>query len=265
MQTALGREQGGKGTGLGLSLARSITSLSGGRLGVKSKYGEGSTFWVEFPFFVSLFTFPWRQTLTLDRSKVGPQTRDWNSSDSHRRVSSNSCLGQTFPPTRKHSSSFGSSIGSMATPSSTYSDVMSEYSFGKPWSTGLWSPGKPTADGLPKIDESHGAIEMLSLSAASTINSTPTMAHSPLSFYGSTLRSPPLLSPPTPTAPPSTPEIAATSTMAPSPSAFPSPPTLPRVTSTASNSTVTSNNASKSIGFEHGPVSSLASLSLSAR
>ena len=38
---------GGKGTGLGLALVRQIVKLSGGRLGVKSKANEGSTFWVE--------------------------------------------------------------------------------------------------------------------------------------------------------------------------------------------------------------------------
>lgn len=46
-QTELGRQQGGKGTGLGLALVRQIVKLSGGRLGVKSKANEGSTFWVE--------------------------------------------------------------------------------------------------------------------------------------------------------------------------------------------------------------------------
>ncbi|KAG6381739.1 hypothetical protein JVT61DRAFT_344 [Boletus reticuloceps] len=45
-QTEQGRQQGGKGTGLGVG---SCTAYRGGRLGVRSKLGHGSTFWVELP------------------------------------------------------------------------------------------------------------------------------------------------------------------------------------------------------------------------
>jgi hypothetical protein len=51
-----------------LALVRSIVKLSGGRLGVRSKVGEGSTFWVELPLCVG------RKTLIVSGSAGSDKT-----------------------------------------------------------------------------------------------------------------------------------------------------------------------------------------------
>ncbi len=65
-QTEQGRLQGGKGTGLGLALVRQIVKLSGGRLGVQSKVGEGSTFWVELRKYLSQSSYAHTRAAHLD-------------------------------------------------------------------------------------------------------------------------------------------------------------------------------------------------------
>lgn len=50
-QTQAGAASGHKGTGLGLAIVKNIVEAHDGAVGVNSKIGEGSTFWVDLPLF----------------------------------------------------------------------------------------------------------------------------------------------------------------------------------------------------------------------
>ncbi|KAF9653820.1 hypothetical protein BDM02DRAFT_3215706 [Thelephora ganbajun] len=96
-QTEQGRQQGGKGTGLGLALVRQIVKLSGGRLGLISKVGKGSTFWVELPLGVG------EKALTIlseDKRPANPRIRSMDRG----------------PPTAPHSPGSDSTPGSPSAP-----------------------------------------------------------------------------------------------------------------------------------------------------
>ncbi|KZV96435.1 hypothetical protein EXIGLDRAFT_733351 [Exidia glandulosa HHB12029] len=76
VQTDVGKLQGGKGSGLGLALVRHIVKLSGGRLGVQSRAGQGSCFWVELPLGVGQRVLalgaPWSMLAEQDQPSSRP-------------------------------------------------------------------------------------------------------------------------------------------------------------------------------------------------
>ncbi|KAJ7602458.1 hypothetical protein DFH06DRAFT_360709 [Mycena polygramma] len=80
VQTSIGQSSG-SGTGLGLAIVKQIVRLSGGRLGVTSRRGEGSKFWVElsYPIATAAEIRTARDTNTLifpAPSYGGPRNKD---------------------------------------------------------------------------------------------------------------------------------------------------------------------------------------------
>ncbi|GAA5885713.1 hypothetical protein JCM6882_007538 [Rhodosporidiobolus microsporus] len=202
VQTAVGREQGGKGTGLGLSLVRQIVMLSGGRLGVRSKVGEGSTFFIELPF------------------AIGPVTREPGEELSHSHRRSETIGGMTMVEKDKDGSV--SPITPM-TDSSAASDYRFVASLRK-------RSSDPTLDSIDEIQDAQGrprdssVSTQLSVPAAyrfsppvspnlggepvspSLLVSGPTPPNSASPLYPPTSSSPPVFNYPFALVPPSRPE-----------------------------------------------------------
>ena len=73
-----GRLQAGKGSGLGLSICKNIINALGGRYGVRSSLGKGSTFWFILPFEVSAegkSETPGLSMDSSDKATIGPTLR----------------------------------------------------------------------------------------------------------------------------------------------------------------------------------------------
>ena len=88
--TAQDGAQGGS-LGLGLHISKAIVSAHGGRVGVQSRVGQGSTFW---------FTLPLAGTRSLSRWRGGLSTEDARSRADLRRIAAFAQAGDIRRPTR---------------------------------------------------------------------------------------------------------------------------------------------------------------------
>jgi hypothetical protein len=175
VQTEIGRHQGGKGTGLGLSLVRQIVLLSGGRLGVKSRVGEGSTFWVEMPFVVGPQT---KHADDLFR-KLGPADKDLAIS------SNDSILGSTTSSSRpvpRFLHQPNSSLGSISErqQKNDIELLPTNYLFSSPpASPALPSPTIPGQEGSVFVGVNQNLLRPQAHSALSSNSAPPAVTPSP--------------------------------------------------------------------------------------
>lgn len=151
-QTERGKSQGSTGSGLGLSLVRGIVKQMGGRTGVRSVKGVGSTFWVELPLGVGMQTLLGhdshpegaeksvrsamhkRQTLSLDAMSLGMA------------VDEAAALNAVVPP--KTPTTLGSQIMEQGEPVERGTGSIPSHS---PTNT-MSSRGLPTSRSMPEND-----------------------------------------------------------------------------------------------------------------